>query len=343
MNYLYFSYADDDLKILETFLDDVRSKYKIVDSACLSTVATQFDDAAPALFVPFFSSSYMRAPNCIAEIYSAYNRNIPIMPVSLESDPLKDGMWIRFSHLPQLNFHAEDFYDRFAGNDAVKTCLTDGTDGVGVTAENAGKTAENAGKTAGSAGSGESGTSGGPEPVQKNETDDVDGVSVQTITYPDGSVYKGNVENGVRSGHGRLTISDGRIYVGMWKNDKYEGDGTFTWPDGGKYEGDWEDGVFTGKGTRVYKNGDTYEGEWRKGKFHGQGIYTWADGSVYEGEWSHDHFSGEGKYTWPDGTVFTGQYQAGERNGRGEMRFADGTVLTGEWQNGVFMENAENG
>lgn len=43
--------------------------------------------------------------------------------------------------------------------------------------------------------------------------------------YPDGS-YKGNIEDGIREGKGRMYYSDDSIYVGEWKNDKRDGKGT---------------------------------------------------------------------------------------------------------------------
>ena len=61
---------------------------------------------------------------------------------------------------------------------------------------------------------------------------------VGVITYPDGSVYDGQIDAGKRSGDGKLTMPDGLIYFGMWKGGQIEGTGTLTQPNGDVYEGD---------------------------------------------------------------------------------------------------------
>ena len=41
------------------------------------------------------------------------------------------------------------------------------------------------------------------------------------MAYSDGSIYQGNHENGMRSGHGYgvFTYADGKVYSGNWAND----------------------------------------------------------------------------------------------------------------------------
>ena len=56
-------------------------------------------------------------------------------------------------------------------------------------------------------------------------------------TYPNGSVYEGQFEDGKPHGRGRITYADG-----------------------GTYEGDWVRGEITGQGRATYANGSTYEG-----------------------------------------------------------------------------------
>ncbi|MDR2794982.1 MAG: hypothetical protein LBB12_04350 [Holosporaceae bacterium] len=45
------------------------------------------------------------------------------------------------------------------------------------------------------------------------------------IKYPDGQTYKGDCENGLRSGNGTATYPDGSVYVGHFSNDKRDGSG----------------------------------------------------------------------------------------------------------------------
>lgn len=53
---------------------------------------------------------------------------------------------------------------------------------------------------------------------------------LQTVTYSDGTVYSGNVVNGVRSGHGTYTWADGTIYTGEWVNGEPSENGSYTFP-----------------------------------------------------------------------------------------------------------------
>lgn len=47
--------------------------------------------------------------------------------------------------------------------------------------------------------------------------------NVQQLAYEDGSVYFGQLEDGVRHGSGYLLIADGSVYIGEWSNDNYNG------------------------------------------------------------------------------------------------------------------------
>ena len=44
------------------------------------------------------------------------------------------------------------------------------------------------------------------------------------------------------SGQGTLTFPDGSTYVGEWENGFMNGQGTFTWSDGNQKSGIWENG-----------------------------------------------------------------------------------------------------
>ena len=67
----------------------------------------------------------------------------------------------------------------------------------------------------------------------------------ETIKYPDGSVYVGEVKDGKRHGRGTCTYSDG-IYDGKWKNDMKHGRGKWTYHNEKfqhmNYEGVWKNG-----------------------------------------------------------------------------------------------------
>merc|ERR1712070_229376 len=69
--------------------------------------------------------------------------------------------------------------------------------------------------------------------------------------YPDGSMYTGGLENGLREGHG------------IWVSKE------------GVYEGQWRKGTQDGRGRQRWSDGRIYEGQFRAGVFHGQGTMTW--------------------------------------------------------------------
>ncbi len=64
----------------------------------------------------------------------------------------------------------------------------------------------------------------------------------QIKSYPDGSRYNGQFQNGKREGRGIMTYPNGIQYSGLWKNDKEDGSGILTSPNGNKYVGLWKDG-----------------------------------------------------------------------------------------------------
>ena len=68
-----------------------------------------------------------------------------------------------------------------------------------------------------------------------------------TMTYSDGSVYKGNFENNHRSGMGTATLADGSKYEGSWWEDKFDGRGQLTLATGDKKEGLWKAGSLAKK------------------------------------------------------------------------------------------------
>ena len=83
---------------------------------------------------------------------------------------------------------------------------------------------------------------------------------VQKVTFGDGSVYSGEVEEGRKSGEGILFAPDGSVYLGEWLNDTYHGEGVYIYADGERYEGALEFGEKCGFGKMFYINGDRYDG-----------------------------------------------------------------------------------
>lgn len=78
------------------------------------------------------------------------------------------------------------------------------------------------------------------------------------------SVYEGNWEEDIMSGHGVYTWADGSSYDGAFVNGEMHGPGRFMWPDGSIYEGTWHKGQMSGHG----RFDSRYDGSFLQGRFH---------------------------------------------------------------------------
>jgi len=122
-----------------------------------------------------------------------------------------------------------------------------------------------------------------------------------TGTFPNGDVYEGSFDKGVRGGTGKYTYAAPppaeedageepprpvAVYEGAWKAGQKTGVGTMTYADGSKYQGSWLKGKRAGIGTFYYPNGDIYSGDWEQGKKHGHGTYIFkATQTRLKGTW----------------------------------------------------------
>ena len=204
-----------------------------------------------------------------------------------------------------------------------------------------------------------------PEGIYDGEVVDGKREGYGTITYPDGTIYKGFWHKDKRNGKGTEYKSKGKkIYRGDFKNGDRHGEGTLYHYDGktAKYEGSWLYGSRSGQGTEYNEDGSIYyqgewsvdskdghgtlyksnntriEGTWQHG-FFSKGTYFYLDGHRYEGELSSFGYDREGKgvYYWPDGYRYEGEWHDGERHGQGIMYHKNGKKMyEGEWQDGKY-------
>lgn len=72
------------------------------------------------------------------------------------------------------------------------------------------------------------------------------------MSFPDGSMYEGEVADGAASGQGKLTTTDGGFIEGNWRNDLPHGFCKQRMADGTIYEGNFIQGVRTGKGKLYF-------------------------------------------------------------------------------------------
>ncbi len=90
---------------------------------------------------------------------------------------------------------------------------------------------------------------------------------VETITFPNGDKYTGDVKDGKPHGKGLM---------------KYFASDVAT------YNGDFVDGNAHGQGTKVWTNGNKYEGQFVNGRLEGQGRYQRTSGTYEAGTFKND-------------------------------------------------------
>ena len=134
----------------------------------------------------------------------------------------------------------------------------------------------------------------------EDETDITDpGSPTSMSSDPFDDDYEGNYEGAVfdfeaqdskhKGRHGTLTFDDGSVYQGGIEDDQPCGWGILKLEDGFGYEGEWSKGKKHGDGTYRYLNGDVYDGEWFHDERNGKGTFTTAHpGGVYECYWKDD-------------------------------------------------------
>lgn len=93
------------------------------------------------------------------------------------------------------------------------------------------------------------------------------------------SSYEGEYRNGIREGHGKVTLSDGTIK-----------------------EGNFENGQLMGYGTAIFQDGDEYRGNFINYCMHGEGTLRYGNGTVFDG-FMVDDAPYTGKITYYDGAV----------------------------------------
>ena len=105
-----------------------------------------------------------------------------------------------------------------------------------------------------------------------------------TITYTDGSTYRGPVKGNKRHGYGgELLWKSGYKQTGNFEDDELVY-GQQYWPDGSHYEGDWIRGTRHGIGALHIKGCGIYRGPFVNNLKHGYGEFKYDSGAIYKGE-----------------------------------------------------------
>ncbi|OQV14071.1 putative Radial spoke head 10-like protein B [Hypsibius exemplaris] len=122
--------------------------------------------------------------------------------------------------------------------------------------------------------------------------------------WSDGSVYEGNLREGMRHGYGRFfDAASGSFYSGSWHYAHMHDYGkmVFYGSDKNFYQGSWTAGVQWGHGLRQWPSGNFYEGQWARGLPHGRGCKFWLGHHIYlRGEFEEGVPHGFGLMIWID-------------------------------------------
>lgn len=159
-------------------------------------------------------------------------------------------------------------------------------------------------------------------------------------TYQFGGTYKGTLKNGLRDGHGVLTLTvDGSRYEGNFSNGLKDGQGALTWANGDTYEGEFSADKLTGQGLYVWANGNGYKGGFVNSKMNGKGVFLWRDGGRYEGSFVEDKKHGYGLMNFPNGDIYEGEFTDDKRTGMGRYDWENGTRTVGYFVDGVRISD----
>ena len=96
-------------------------------------------------------------------------------------------------------------------------------------------------------------------------------LSYGIVTYPDKSIYTGNLLNYQKHGAGELRYQNGDIYDGEFNNGQYHGKGELRHQNGDIYDGQFQNGQLNGKAKFSQRNGFEYIGNWVNGERNGMG------------------------------------------------------------------------
>ncbi|BCE03643.1 C13 family peptidase [Marinicellulosiphila megalodicopiae] len=159
-------------------------------------------------------------------------------------------------------------------------------------------------------------------------------IANEIITLPDGSIYEGQIQDGLLSGEGRLIYTDQTYYEGEFKQGVFEGYGKLTKQNDFIYEGDFSNGQYNGQG-KYYNEQVSYEGHFENNVFTGKGIHIDYDGIIYSGTFTKWTLNDQGSMQDKSGNKWTGIFKNNEIQ-KGEYIGIDGTHYIGDFSYARF-------
>lgn len=183
-------------------------------------------------------------------------------------------------------------------------------------------------------------------------------ISECTVSYSDGTSYKGGCSSDGLSGNGYMNFISGDCYTGEYSNSARNGNGKYVWSTGDCYEGFWKNDKMCGEGLYIFADGRTLNGIFSDNSFE-DGIYTvknevghyevtlksgntvglkmiLPDGFTYVGDVSDSMFIGTAEITYRNGDTYSGEVIFGNRSGQGKYKWKNGASYSGTWSNNLM-------
>ena len=157
------------------------------------------------------------------------------------------------------------------------------------------------------------------------------------IRQADGSVYEGELKDGMFNGKGILSYPNGDRYEGTFINGLLNGTGSFLGRHGATYQGGFSNGEYSGTGVFIDAHRYRYEGAFQDGECTGNGELRLPSGTTYKGVFKDSRLNGTGSVHYPDGAVEEGEFRNGELNGGGRRFYANGTREEGSFKDGLLQ------
>lgn len=134
------------------------------------------------------------------------------------------------------------------------------------------------------------------------------------------------------TGNGVQKMQDGTIYKGDFQNGLRHGKGIMVFSNGAVYEGEFQYGLRSGFGIYTYETGHVYQGQFENNHPNGAGRMTNPVGDVFIGKFWNGVPHGTIEIVYHTGVIYKGSYAGGKRKGTGELILAPGVSLVGEWK-----------
>ena len=170
------------------------------------------------------------------------------------------------------------------------------------------------------------------------------GSEVRTGAANDGStwIYEGSISDGRFHGFGYLFWSDGNAYRGQFDQGFRSGPGDYVAPNGYRVVGPHRRNQLEGEGLRRDRNGNFSKGTFVNQKLQGRALMTFANGATHEGMFVNDLQDGPGTAR-QDGRTLTGVWSGGKLNGQAVYTNGLGIVSTRIYANGVIVSETSGG